>query len=121
MVKVTTTIIVTVCICAIILVGIIIYYEDKLAMFSSEHYWYSAPNGVYKMMVYLDQVKDNEVFFPLPPTAPGALHGSWCVAENVTFLVTGEYVFELKSNVIVWALLLREWDSTSGEWGDFQK
>lgn len=33
-------------------------------------------------------------------------------------IVTGEYVFELRSNMIVWAVLVRGWDSVEGEWVD---
>lgn len=111
-----TTITVSLSICALTMIIIIFYYENRLATTSSEHYWNSAPDDVYKMMVYLDQVKTNEVWFPLCPTAPGPLHGGWSVAEGVTFPVTGEYVFELKSNMLVWAVLVRGWDSIEGEW-----
>lgn len=116
-----TKITVIISICCVILIALIVYYEDRLEMFSTCDYWDSAPNDVYKMMVYLSEVKGDEVWFPLCPTAPGPLHGGWRVADGVTFPVTGEYVFELKSNVIVWATLLQEWNSTTGEWGPFQK
>lgn len=81
-------------------------------------YWYSAPDGTYR--VEGGPIENGSVFFPMCPTAPTELHGSWQVASNVTTLDWMQsYHVTLRSNVIVDAIKIPI--DTSTVYGQFDQ
>jgi hypothetical protein len=93
---------------------------DTVRWYMTPHTGYyidTAPNGVYIQFVsQYSQFDGKHVFFPICTCEDGALHGYWNVTKNVDFPVSGEYCLALADNTIVRAELLREWNTTIGDW-----
>ena len=65
------------------------------------HYWDSAPDGVYEVEYYEQDLSDGYVGFPNCPSCPTELHGEWAVGSSVGFNESGTYEVTLIDNKII--------------------